>query len=232
MSYFNYFTEVEERFQQARGSGLFLLSPLDWALLESWKESGVPLEAALKGVDRAFEKYHKRKRKFRQVNSIAYCAQEVLEAAREMAEGDTRSEPEDRTKDQGFEPERIAAYFVENARHVRYSAERLPPAQAELLERTAASLDQLAEAARSGDMDDLEAVEQRLTVMEERMLAAVMQALSEDDLLAIRQDMDAQMAPYRSKMQAAQLALLEKQYQQRAALEKAALPRLSLYYLR
>ena len=232
MNYFNYFTEVEEHFQQARGSGLFLLSPLDWALLESWKESGVPLEAALKGIDRAFEKYHKRKRKFRQVNSIAYCTQEVLEAAREMAEGNTRSEPEDRTQDQGFEPERMAGYLAENAGYVRQSAERLAPAQAELLRQTAASLDQLSEAAREGDLDDLETVEQRLTVMEERMLAAVTQGLSEDDLLAIRQEMDAALAPYRTKMQAPQLALLEKQYRQRAALEKAGLPRLSLYYLR
>ena len=232
MNYFNYFTEVEEHFQQARGSGLFLLSPLDWALLESWKESGVPLEAALKGIERAFEKYHKRKRKFRQVNSVAYCTQEVLEAAREMAEGDTRAGPSERSPDQGFEPERIASYLAENAGYVRQAAERLAPAQAGTLRETAISLDKLAEAAKAGDMDDLEAVEQRLTVMEERMLAAVMQGLSEDDMLSIRQEMDSQLAPYRAKMQAPQLALLEKQYQQRAALEKSGLPRLSLYYLR
>ncbi len=36
-NYFNYFTEIEEHFQRARGTGLFLLSPLDWALIESWK---------------------------------------------------------------------------------------------------------------------------------------------------------------------------------------------------
>jgi hypothetical protein len=232
LNYFNYFTEVEERFQQARGSGMFLLSPLDWALLESWKESGVPLEAALKGIERAFEKYHKRTRKFRRVNSLAYCAQEVLEAAREAAEGDTRSGREERERDQGFEPARIAAYFRENAACVRRSADKFDAAPAETLSRTADSLDQLAGAAQAGAASDLEAIEQRLSVMEERVLAAVMQSLSEDDLLAIRRDMDAQLAPYRSKMQAAQLALLEKQYQQRAALEKAGLPRLSLYYMR
>ena len=232
MSYFTYFTEIEECFQRERGTGLFLMSPLDWALVESWKESGIPLEAALKGVERAFEKYHKRKRKFRMVNSVAYCTQEVLEAAREMAEGDTRSGTAEDKQDQGFEPERIAAYFAENAALLRRAAPKLAAAQAQTLEQTASSLDQLAEAAKAGDMDDLEAVEQRLTVMEERMLAAVMQGLSEEDLLAIRRDMDAQLTPYRSKMQAPQLALLEKQYQQRAALEKAKLPRLSLYYLR
>ena len=32
LNYFNYFTEVEEQFRRARGTGLFLWSPLDWAL--------------------------------------------------------------------------------------------------------------------------------------------------------------------------------------------------------
>ena len=51
MNYYNYFTEVEEHFQKARGTGLFLLSPLDWALIESWKNAGVPLEAVVRGID-------------------------------------------------------------------------------------------------------------------------------------------------------------------------------------
>ena len=46
INYFNYFTEIEEHFQRARGTGLFLLSPLDWALIESWKNAEVPLEAS------------------------------------------------------------------------------------------------------------------------------------------------------------------------------------------
>ncbi len=52
-NYFNYFTEIEEHFQRARGTSLFLLSPLDWALIETWKNSGVPLEAVLRGIDAA-----------------------------------------------------------------------------------------------------------------------------------------------------------------------------------
>ena len=56
-NYFNYFTEVEEHFQRARGSSLFLFSPLDWALIETWKDAGVPLEAVLRGIDVAFEKW-------------------------------------------------------------------------------------------------------------------------------------------------------------------------------
>ena len=85
VNYFNYFTEIEEHFQRARGTSLFLLSPLDWALIESWNESGVPLEAVLRGIDAAFEKWRGRKVKTQMVNSLAFCAQAVLTEAQIMA---------------------------------------------------------------------------------------------------------------------------------------------------
>ena len=84
-NYFNYFTEVEERFQKARGTGLFLMSPLDWALVEAWKNAGVPLEAVLRGVDAAFEKWRAKKKRGQNVNSVAYCSQAVMIEAQAMA---------------------------------------------------------------------------------------------------------------------------------------------------
>src|SRR5260221_14699183 len=85
LNYFNYFTEIEDHFQKARGTSLFLLSPLDWALIETWKEAGIPLEAVLRGIDAAFVKWHAKKKKLQQVNSIAYCAQAVFQEAQIMA---------------------------------------------------------------------------------------------------------------------------------------------------
>ena len=82
-NYFNYFTEIEEYFWKKRATSL-LLSTLDWALIDSWKEAQIPLDAVLKGIDRAFEKYDARRHKMRKVNSLAYCQQAVLEAAQEQ----------------------------------------------------------------------------------------------------------------------------------------------------
>ncbi|PYX93991.1 MAG: hypothetical protein DMG67_02730, partial [Acidobacteria bacterium] len=79
-NYFSYFTEIEEHFQRRRGS-ILLLSTLDWALIETWKDAGVPLEAVSWGIDEAFDRYDKRPWKTRKVNSLAYCAQAVLAAA-------------------------------------------------------------------------------------------------------------------------------------------------------
>ncbi len=229
MNYFNYFTEIEEHFQQARGSGFFLLSPLDWAMIETWKESGIPLDAVHKGIERAFEKWHARKRKMRMVNSLAYCSQEVLTAAREMEEPGSQTKSADTQP--AFDAKELEAYFRRNAEAVRTAGERSSKALEAVHGETAESLFSLAEAAGRDELGDIEAVEQRLTVLEERLTAAARQQLTEGQLLEARQEMERQLTPYRSKMTADQLALFEKQYLDRKCLETCGLPRLSLFYM-
>jgi hypothetical protein len=218
LNYFNYFTETEEHFQRARGTSLFLLSPLDWALLESWKNSGVPLEAVLRGIDAAFENWRGRKVKTQMVNSLAFCAQAVLTEAQVMA---GTAQPKARKQPAPpFGLEELRAYLAGNAA-------ALPPEHAE----TAASLSRLASAAEE-HYQDLEALEQRLTVLEERMLAVARSRQTEEEMLAARQTLDRQLRPYRGKMTADQLTMLEKQYLERHLFEKSGLPRLSLFYMR
>jgi hypothetical protein len=229
INYFNYFTEIEEHFQRARNTGMFLFSPLDWAIIETWKEAGVPLEAVLKGIDRAFEKWHARKTKTRMVNSLAYCAQEVLSAAREMQ--NPAGAETSRTGAVPFSNSDLAEAFRRNAELVREAASRAQGPGAAAYSHVADTIQQLATAAESGSLGDLELLEQRLTVLEEKMIAAAMQATSEEDLIQARADMQRQLAAYRHKMNSEQLAMLEKQYLQRQILEMARLPRLSLFYL-
>ncbi|MBI3665429.1 MAG: hypothetical protein HY236_04265 [Acidobacteria bacterium] len=222
MNYFNYFTEIEEHFQKARGTGLFLLSPLDWALVETWKESGAPLEVVLKGIDRTFEKWQARKHKTRMVNSLAYCAQEVLEAAQGTeAAGESQAAPP------GFPAEEVAGYLRRNAAQLRLAAAGAPAFEAGVWVEAAETLEQLA----AQEHPDLEVLEQRLTALEERIKAAAVQARTGEELFEHRREMDRQLAPYRRKMTAEQLAMLEKQYLDRKVMEAAGLPRLSLFYL-
>ena len=218
LNYFNYFTEIEEHFQRARGTSLFLLSPLDWALIESWKESGVPLEAVLRGIDVAFEKWRGRRVKTQMVNSLAFCAQAVMTEAQIMA---GTAQPRARRETAApFALEELRAYLLRNA-------DSLPLAYAE----TGAALRQLAADAEQ-HYSDLESLERRLTVLEEKMIAAARLSQSEESLLAARADLDHQLRPYRGKMTADQLAHLEKQFLERNLLEKTGLPRLSLFYMR
>src|ERR1700740_1178918 len=113
VNYFNYFTEIEERFQQRRGS-ILLLSTLDWALIETWRDAGIPLEAVLRGIDSAFDKYESRQKRgrMRRVNGLAWCAQAVMEAAEEMRAASVGSTPSPATSNEtGFEHERVAAHL-------------------------------------------------------------------------------------------------------------------------
>lgn len=219
MNYFNYFTEIEEHFQRARGTGLFLLSPLDWALIEAWKNGGIPLEAVLRGIDVAFEKWRKRPAQARihMVNSLAYCAQAITAEAQAML----NAGPTDSAKKEASAPfpiEEIRAFIKRNAEALRKAGQ----------EETAASLESL-------DVDalfaDLEQLEQRLTAIEEKMIARLRASASEEQLFEARRELDRELKPYRSKMTAGQLAMLEKKFLERRLLESAAVPRLSLFYL-
>src|ERR1700758_3109667 len=114
-NYFHYFAEIEDRFNSRRGS-LLLLSTLDWALIESWREAGVPLEAVLRGIDTAFDRYEMRsthaKGRLRKVNGLAWCAQAVMTAAEEIVEAATGAAPQRDVAalPSGFENERVATY--------------------------------------------------------------------------------------------------------------------------
>ncbi len=219
-NYFNYFTEVEEHFQRARGTGLFLLSPVDWALIEAWKNSGVPLEAVLRGIDDAFEKWRAKRNRRQLVNSVAYCAQAVAEQAAAMAGAPAPSQTR-RQAAPPFSLDELRDYLARNAATLRAAGR----------EEIAASLDRLG-ADVEAHYHDLEDLERRLTALDDKLIASERAAQTDEDLLAARRDLDAQLRPYRGKMTADQIAMLEKQYLDRRLLERAGLPRLSLFYLR
>src|SRR4026208_36994 len=49
---------------------------MDWALMETWKQQGIPLHIVLRGVERSFDSYESRPRK-RSVKTLLYCQEEV-----------------------------------------------------------------------------------------------------------------------------------------------------------
>lgn len=213
-NYFNYYTKIEERFQAARGTGLFLLSPLDWALIETWKDSGIPLEAVLKGIERAFEKWHAKKSKTSQVNSIAYCSQAVMEEARRL-----ETPREERVVEAPFADSELES-------HLHAAAAKLPPG----FEEVQTGLLKLAETTVEW-LDKLEELEQRLTSLEEKMVALARSRQTEEQILGVRKQLDSQLKAYRGKMSAAELMMIEKKFLDQRLIEDAGLPRLSLFYL-
>jgi hypothetical protein len=228
MNYFNYFTEIETRFQQRRGS-ILMLSTLDWALIETWREAGVPLEAVLRGIDSAFDKHDAQalragRRRTRKVNGLAWCAQAVLEAveqAKEAAIGAQAAQPGPR--ESGFETVRITHYLESNA--ALLTASSLPAAH-----ETAARLHELATSLETSSQS-LEDLDRTLTILEEKLLAALLTVTPEPELLALREQAARELAPYRGKMQAVQIKQVQQQFLHKRLLESHSLPRLSLFYM-
>ncbi len=237
-NYFNYFTEIEEYFWRKRGAHL-LVSPLDWAIVETWQKAGIPLGAVLKGIDRAFESYARSRRAAggRQLKSLAYCVDAVLDAAEEEKEAAAGRGPQSSAGAAAAEPfsrDELRVFFRRNAERLKSAASKLRASQAYLaahLEETRTKLEELLPLLDSPAHLDLEDVERRLSVLEQKLAAALTAGASEEVLLAVRRELDRQLAPYRRRMTTEQLAQLERQYTQKRLFETYDLPRLSMFYL-
>jgi len=235
-NYFNYFTEIEEYFWKKRGANL-LVSPLDWAIMETWQKAGVPLEAVLKGIDSAFESYQRSKRGAgKPLKSLAYCSDAVLQAAEEQQDAATGRAPKSAstTAAAPFSRDELKKYFAKNAAQIRNKIATQSAAERSLwahLREIADTLEMNTTLLDSPGTLDLEDLERRLTNLDEKILALLTSGAPEELLLKIRREVDGQLALYRRKMKAEQLAMVDKQYLQKRLLEEYGLPRLSLFYL-
>lgn len=233
-NYFNYYTEIEEYFWKKRGAHL-LVSPLDWAIMETWQKAGVPLEAALQGIDRAFESYERSRRGAgKPLKSLAYCTDAVLEAAEERQEAAAGAQPKSKPEaKEPFSRDELRAYLERNGELLRRVATRCSssqPALSSLLRQVSDSVASAATSLEAPGPLPLEDLERQLTILDDKIYAALLTHASENLLLKIRREVDSQLSAYRRKMKADQLALVERQYSQKRLLDEYQVPRLSLYY--
>lgn len=237
-NYFNYFTDVEECYRRCRETPS-LLSPLDWALIESWKEAGIPVAAVLVGIERAFKKFHKRPRRFRKVNTLAYCTQEVMRAAEEAqaggGNGGGASKERGREAAPPFSVEDILAFLNRNAGALEQAShlarEKAQPLLEEDLAGAARSLREIMTRETGELRADPEDLERRLTALEEKLTASLTYASSVELLAEFRREVDRGLVPYRRKMSGAQIESMERQFLKKRLFEYYRIPRLSLFYL-
>lgn len=259
-NYFNYFTEVEEYFQQKRGAGM-LLSTLDWALIDTWREAEIPLEVVFRGINVTFEKWEKRRVKTRRINGLAFCLQEVMTAYEEHKEASVgKGASTTRTvREELFNPQELKSFFagvrasigaaaemlrgpssgIHVALHEVMGTANIPPVANPLglagdLERLVVSLEQLEQEFLSQDNSsgiDFEQLERRLGAVEEKMLSAIKNSIDDRTLADLEAESDRALAPYRQNMRAEMILNLRKQFMHKRLLEHWSLPRLSLFHL-
>ncbi len=106
MNYYNYFTEIENHFVRRRGKNL-LLSPMDWNLIAVWREAGVPLQVALRGIDIAMDAFFARQhRGVSKVNTLCYCHDSVMSEFAGYQEGRIGESGEERSPNDASEKNR------------------------------------------------------------------------------------------------------------------------------
>jgi hypothetical protein len=234
-NYFNYFTEIEECYRRCRNTPS-LLSPLDWALIESWKEAGIPLEAVLAGIERSFSKFLERPARLQKINTIAYCTQQILTAAQEIKDGGVSAGPGGtQPPAPPFAPVEILQFLHRNAAAVDQAARAAGETQravlAEDLAEVAASLREAATIQAAHPSTNLQELEDRLSALEEKVHASLSRAADVDLLAGIRGEVARGLGASRGKMTAVQLELLERQFLKKRLFEHFRIPRLSLFYL-
>ena len=201
LNYFNYYTEIE-RFYQSKRESFTLVTTLDWVLIEHWKERGIPLEVVLKGIERAFS------RAKRKIKHLAYCIKAVEEVCEEQKQLSV-----ERPDLPDFAEDEVKSYIGKLAAEVARVEEGI------------------AESIRNVDVSELRAAEQTLSALEEKLIAKLKYTADDKTVIELKQEVDEELNPFRSKMTAPQLAMLEQQMWRRKLLERFDLPRLSLFYL-
>ena len=235
-NYFNYFTEIEEHFQKRRGQAR-PLSPLDWSLIESLRDSGVPLAVVLRGVDQAFDKRSKRPRRVGQVNSLSYCTQTILEEHERHKESHVgegnRLNQSDGAEDMD---QRHLIDLLDTARReleafLGGSAIAELPALKKVVEEVLNSLGKILLEVRKSKPLDYEALELKLNTFEERILAAILTEISEESLLEAQKEIKREISHHKRGLKAEHIAMLERKMMRKKFLESFRIPRLSLFYL-
>lgn len=246
LNYFNYYTEVEAHFVKRRGKHL-LISPLDWSLIEVWKESGIPLNVAIRGIDRAFEHYHARAVKPRLVNSLSYCHQEVLmafEAHKEAYVGASPSEragidedPAEKRNTLEADREKLRRYLTATldelgkARDHSQAAGRLHAVEA--MERTLGRLRELLQELSDPQLQAIpyESLERDLAILDKLLLDAVQGDVTPETRAVWLDEAKRELKMYKKNLPRETYERILENYISKRIHQHFDLPTLSLFFL-
>lgn len=244
MNYFNYFTEIEEEFVRRRGSHL-LVSPLDWSLMEAWKQRDIPLHVVLRGINNSFDGYDQRLSRGRKVNSLFYCQQEVEAIFLEYIEsrvGSSDSTPGENTDSANgnsseassqFTRNSINDYLTEHLETIRQLNDKHSGNQLlkETFERVSLRLEQIVEDLQMAKAVSPESLETDLTMIEEVILDGLKAGAGEEELKEIERDGNQKLRAYKKSMGKEVYAQTLGNYVAQKLRERFGIPRLSLFYL-
>ena len=237
MNYFNYFTEIEDTFVRRRGKHLFL-SPMDWALMETWKEQGIPLHIVLRGIEKSFDSFESKPRK-RTVKSLLYCQEEVEAQFAEwndarVGASPTTSDGDDSDKTP-FSLEAISEHLQRNRDLLLETAagrrEKQEDDLSEAMTRAAMLLAEIEQDLASGAKLDTRKLEDSLGGLERLLNNSMFAVASAAELETQKTAVSEQLKPYRSYMETLVYNQTFNNLLLKRLREQFAVPRLSLFYV-
>ena len=221
MNYYNYFTEIEDTFVRRRGKHLFL-SPLDWALIDGWKERGIPLHIVIRAIESVFDVFDRQPAGTRTIKSLFYCREEIESQYLEWLNSRVGSIDGDETTQ--FPRDQIEAHIsgaIENLQNV--NSDNL----AEDLSRAIARLQDL----RDDLTGNTESIDGTLGDIERMLDRALLTSWDKPRLKTIEKEISSELRPYKAEMEpetyrnTLELMLLKR------LREEVGIPRLGLFYL-
>ena len=237
LNYFSYFTEIEETFVRRRGKHL-LLSPMDWALIESWKERGVPLHVALRGIEHAFDSFEAKKRK-RSVKTLLYCEEEVEAQYAEWLESRVGSHEDSESASISagslpFPRDAVISYLSRSMEEIRAAQERSVIGNDDLnktVSRTINLLEEIKQDYESAAQPDARKLEESLTGLERLLDDAMRKTVPGSAIEAARAEVEAQLKPYQRHMDKSAFEQTRDNLLRKRLREHFGIPRLSLFFL-
>lgn len=225
LNYFNYFTEIEDTFVRRRGKNLFL-SPIDWALIESWQDRGIPMHIVIRSIESVFDVYDKQPPGTRSIKSLFYCREEIEAQYAEWSRSQAGKGRETGVESHGAEFSRD-----EIAAHIARSIEMLNAISnvglSEDISRAIARLEEL-----NADLtDNFESIDGTLSDIEKLLERSMLSNWPKEHLKLLEKETAAQLKAYKAEMEPAayrdtyDLMLLKR------LREEAGIPRLGLFYL-
>ena len=244
MNYFNFFTEVEEEFVRRRGKPL-TISPLDWALVESWKSAGIPLHVVLRSINEAFDAYDKRPHNRRKVNSMFYCQQTVESnfADYRLAQvggttvtpqsSEATAEPSRKETSGAFSKSELLDFIGRCSRDISEAAVYASGNAGiqEALTRALARLRAIAIEIESSTRVDAEGIERDLDSIDRMILDTLKSELGEQVIAELRKEAKAQLRSYKKNMEKEIFEQTVQNFTARRLRETNHIPRLSLFYI-
>lgn len=222
LNYYNYFTEIEETFIRRRGKNLFL-SPIDWALMETWQEKGIPLHVVIRAIEQVFDNFEKNPNP-RTIKGLMFCREEVEAQYDDWLKAQAGRSDEGEKADEHHSIEFVCEHIdglVDSLRKIDQ------PDLAEDLERACTRLGELKENLNGNH----ELLDKSLSDVEHLLDEALLKKSDRETFKSIEAEVIAQLRPYKGTMEKSAYESTLRLMLLKRLRGEFGIPRLSLFYL-